>query len=122
MSSPPPQQSSLTQSFSFKFGPYLPLSEESSLSTRGQVLPSLLSTSLARRLSTATKNDPDEHEASRGQAGGGSDDESLRRMSAAQVLHTPQMRSQRLIGNSNPRYKWCVMTTLSGVKDCVRGE
>jgi hypothetical protein len=28
-----------------------------------------------------------------------------RRMSAA-VLNTPQMRSQRLIGNSNPRYKW----------------
>ena len=26
-----------------------------------------------------------------------------RRMS---VLHTPQMRSQRLIGNSNPRYRW----------------
>jgi len=22
------------------------------------------------------------------------------------VLNTPQMRSQRLIGNSNPRYKW----------------
>lgn len=27
-----------------------------------------------------------------------------RRLSA--VLNTPQMRSQRLIGNSNPRYKW----------------
>lgn len=25
---------------------------------------------------------------------------------AAEVLMTPQMRSQRLIGNSNPRYKW----------------
>ncbi|KAJ4353710.1 uncharacterized protein N0V89_005440 [Didymosphaeria variabile] len=24
----------------------------------------------------------------------------------AHALHTPQMRSQRLIGNSNPRYKW----------------
>ncbi|KAF1972237.1 hypothetical protein BU23DRAFT_164487 [Bimuria novae-zelandiae CBS 107.79] len=24
----------------------------------------------------------------------------------AHVLHTPEMRSQRLIGNSNPRYKW----------------
>jgi cation diffusion facilitator family transporter len=30
-----------------------------------------------------------------------------RRMSnAASILNTPQMRSQRLIGNSNPRYKW----------------
>lgn len=30
-----------------------------------------------------------------------------RKMSnAALVLMTPQMRSQRLIGNSNPRYKW----------------
>lgn len=30
-----------------------------------------------------------------------------RRMSmAASILLTPQMRSQRLIGNSNPRYKW----------------
>lgn len=25
---------------------------------------------------------------------------------AAHVLNTPQMRSQRLIGNSNPRYRW----------------
>ena len=30
-----------------------------------------------------------------------------RRLSAgAQVLMTPQMRSMRLIGNSNPRYQW----------------
>ena len=30
-----------------------------------------------------------------------------RRLSAgAQVLLTPQMRSIRLIGNSNPRYQW----------------
>lgn len=32
------------------------------------------------------------------------DDFSERRLSA--VLNGPQMRSQRLIGNSNPRYKW----------------
>lgn len=40
--------------------------------------------------------------------GGGPDKEREdRRMSAAAaVLMTPQMRSQRLIGNSNPRYKW----------------
>lgn len=29
-----------------------------------------------------------------------------RKLSAANVLLTPQMRSQRLIGNSNPRYRW----------------
>lgn len=29
-----------------------------------------------------------------------------RKASAANVLMTPQMRSQRLIGNSNPRYRW----------------
>lgn len=35
------------------------------------------------------------------------DREAERRMSVgALVLNTPQMRSQRLIGNSNPRYKW----------------
>ncbi|KAF2750202.1 cation diffusion facilitator 10 [Sporormia fimetaria CBS 119925] len=33
--------------------------------------------------------------------------DSERRMSnAAEILNTPQMRSQRLIGNSNPRYRW----------------
>ena len=35
------------------------------------------------------------------------DRDSDRRSSiGAHVLNTPQMRSQRLIGNSNPRYKW----------------
>jgi hypothetical protein len=29
-----------------------------------------------------------------------------RASNAASILNTPQMRSQRLIGNSNPRYKW----------------
>ncbi|KAK4569969.1 hypothetical protein LTR86_002939 [Recurvomyces mirabilis] len=34
-------------------------------------------------------------------------DEHDRRMSnAGHILYTPQMRSQRLIGNSNPRYRW----------------
>lgn len=32
--------------------------------------------------------------------------EERRLSNAAAVLMTPQMRSQRLIGNSNPRYKW----------------
>lgn len=32
--------------------------------------------------------------------------EERRLSNAAAVLMTPQMRSQRLIGNSNPRYRW----------------
>ncbi|WPG97318.1 metal tolerance protein 3 [Acrodontium crateriforme] len=32
--------------------------------------------------------------------------EERRSSMAASILHTPQMRSQRLIGNSNPRYRW----------------
>jgi hypothetical protein len=33
-------------------------------------------------------------------------DTERRNSNAASILNTPQMRSQRLIGNSNPRYKW----------------
>lgn len=33
-------------------------------------------------------------------------DTERRASAAASILNTPQMRSQRLIGNSNPRYKW----------------
>jgi len=44
------------------------------------------------------------------QADRGSEDgdhlELRRKSTAAAVLTTPQMRSQRLIGNSNPRYRW----------------
>jgi hypothetical protein len=35
-------------------------------------------------------------------------DSDRRHSVGASVLNTPQMRSQRLIGNSNPRYKWWV--------------
>ena len=39
--------------------------------------------------------------------GGGREDDERRRMSTIPAsLITPQMRSQRLIGNSNPRYRW----------------
>ncbi|CAK3935042.1 Metal tolerance 7 [Lecanosticta acicola] len=37
---------------------------------------------------------------------GGGDDHSRRMSYAAEVLMTPQVRSQRLIGNTNPRYRW----------------
>ena len=43
---------------------------------------------------------------SRNHWGGADQDEERRRMSIPASLITPQMRSQRLIGNSNPRYRW----------------
>ncbi|KAF7906447.1 hypothetical protein EAF00_000726 [Botryotinia globosa] len=50
------------------------------------------------------------------------DDFSERRLSA--VLNGPQMRSQRLIGNSNPRYKWerywKTEEELKGMKKSIR--
>lgn len=96
---------------------FIPLAEESTgLTTRGQHLPALLhnlSGSIPhaqfRRGSTfrwdrlhdeEAQNDTDDH----------SDDEDhrlTRRAShAVETLLAPQMRSQRLIGNSNPRYRW----------------
>ncbi len=38
--------------------------------------------------------------------GGGDDGESRRLSYAASILNTPQVRSQRLIGSTNPRYQW----------------
>ncbi|USW51323.1 Putative cation efflux protein [Septoria linicola] len=37
---------------------------------------------------------------------GGGDNDSRRMSYAASILNTPQVRSQRLIGSTNPRYKW----------------
>lgn len=118
---------------------FLPVSEEASVSTRGQNLPGLIRT---LSFSAGAGNTPrrnasfrflsnwngEEHEAPRRGSSSqrrGSDsstgedgmtferrptllpDEGGRRMSSAAItLLTPQMRSQRLIGNSNPRYKW----------------
>ncbi|KAF2866631.1 hypothetical protein BDV95DRAFT_611682 [Massariosphaeria phaeospora] len=90
---------------------FLPLvGETTSLSTRGQHLPSLLS----RRPSTlrserrgSTSDDEEDLESFRPGLVLNWEREPGRRMSgAAHVLNTPQMRSQRLIGSSNPRYKW----------------
>jgi hypothetical protein len=97
---------------------FLPLSEDSStFSTRGQNLPGLIQTfgtpPIARRASTfrfleghedveAARRLADESNGFEERDGAGD-----RRMSsAALILMTPEMRSQRLIGNSNPRYKW----------------
>ena len=107
---------------SFHFGDmngFLPLNEETAVSTRGQRLPGLLrnrsSQSLqsnvaptTRRLSMTRSHDEEDGNAA-GMIGyrlpGG--DVADRKMSmGAEILMTPQMRSQRLIGNSNPRYRW----------------
>ncbi|KAK1822637.1 hypothetical protein LTR12_002984 [Friedmanniomyces endolithicus] len=110
---------------------FLPLSSDPVLPSRNQGLPGLISsrsqTNIAalrgqrmrRRRSSAGDDDPprgsQESERPRDLEAGrrGTFNENMedwmhdRRMSnAASVLMTPQMRSQRLIGNSNPRYRW----------------
>lgn len=114
---------------------FLPLNEEASISTRGQHLPGILSSrsntniaalrksafrrsssigpdDLPRRRSQESERQHDveaQRKALMAVRGGteDNDDRNDRKMStAASVLNTPQMRSQRLIGNSNPRYKW----------------
>ena len=116
--SPPPRDQS------FRIGAltgFLPLSDEL-VSTRGQKLPKLIqsrsvasfSKYQARRPSSIKIDGHDGHEDgesdadefARQRAGGRSP--ALRRLMSvgAEVLNTPQMRSMRLIGNSNPRYQW----------------
>ena len=109
---------------------FLPLSEEAALSTRGQNLPALIQSlstpprrnsswrflpDLVRAQNEAHKRPGDRER--RFSTDSHSFDERNerrptledRRMSSAIVaLMTPEMRSQRLIGNANPRYKWFV--------------
>lgn len=105
---------------------FLPLNDEVTLSTRGQNLPSLI----RRNRSGASLSTLDKHERRTSASASpqlhksrGSDDLEAgiiiggawttgelmeRRLSSGMpaAMMTPQMRSQRLIGNSNPRYKW----------------
>ncbi|KAJ4302909.1 hypothetical protein N0V90_001800 [Kalmusia sp. IMI 367209] len=92
---------------------FLPLASESNaLSTRSGQLQSLISrrpstlrsSRSERRGSVSSDDDIDYF---RNGLMAAYDSASERRMSiGAHALNTPQMRSQRLIGNSNPRYKW----------------
>jgi hypothetical protein len=102
---------------------FLPLSEDVAFSTHGRNLQGLMRnlSSTPRRTSTYRAHDHNSDEEV-GRLSGelerrrSWDDNSFeerripgedRRLSnAALVLLTPQMRSQRLIGNSNPRYRW----------------
>ncbi|OAL02626.1 cation diffusion facilitator 10 [Phaeosphaeriaceae sp. SRC1lsM3a] len=108
---PSPRSASLPRLTNSKL--FLPLTSDSStaISTRGQHLPSLFT----RRPSTIRSNErrgsltdeEEDIEAFRGNFMMPYDRDTERRSSAAaSILNTPQMRSQRLIGNSNPRYKW----------------
>jgi hypothetical protein len=93
---------------------FLPLTSDSSttISTRGSHLPSLFT----RRPSTLRSNerrgsitDEEEEDLETFKAAlmmPYDRDPERRSSAAASILNTPQMRSQRLIGNSNPRYKW----------------
>lgn len=113
---------------------FLPLADEATISTRGQKLPGLIQSrssanvpglkqrdgGVYRRRSSVDSSVPRpsapgesqrDLEAQRstmpaaaGWGGGETDDR--RQSLAANVLMTPEMRSQRLIGNPNPRYRW----------------
>ena len=111
------------------------MQSEDAVSTRGQILPSLIRDrsisnltdtrgQLPRRKRSAwsleTEGDPDvewgDGEGVEGEEGerpvekererDGSRQEQTRSSSRPRILMTPQMRSMRLIGNSNPRYQW----------------
>ncbi|KAI9661909.1 MAG: hypothetical protein M1821_009149 [Bathelium mastoideum] len=115
--SPTPQRAPTLRSF-------IPFYDETSIAARRQKLPRLLSahsirdqTFPGRRGSSTLFARPgselallnDELDLEHGHSGLGLSSRlrDERRMSiASSVLNTPQMRSQRLIGNSNPRYQW----------------
>lgn len=91
---------------------FLPLSEDAIMSTRGQHLPSLLQQSLSNRSSSQRPASVRSEElyTDRGKESApptpSFSDDRRSSIGGASVLLTPQIRSQRLIGNSNPRYKW----------------
>jgi hypothetical protein len=99
---------------------FLPLNEDAAISTRGQRLPSLIQSRSSNALSTLGRY---RSRVNSWQSSGTGDEEArpaqderrrstfneidARRMSInADILNTPQIRSMRLIGNSNPRYRW----------------
>jgi hypothetical protein len=94
---------------------FLPLSGDvNPIATRGQgILNSLIrthsSTSLHRPSSIVWRATPDDEEPGPRRLSQDGDIEDFRRSDERRlsaVLMGPHMRSQRLIGNSNPRYRW----------------
>lgn len=107
-----PRSSSVPRIASSKL--FLPLQNEgSAISTRGQHLPSLfkrrpstLRSVERERRGSISEDDEDLESCRHGLMMNYESDSERRHSVGASVLNTPQMRSQRLIGNSNPRYKW----------------
>lgn len=104
-----PRSSSLPRITNSKL--FLPLQHEgSAISTRGQHLPSLFqrrpSTVRSGRRGSISEDDEDVESGRQGVMMNYDSDSDRRQSVGASILNTPQMRSQRLIGNSNPRYKW----------------
>jgi cation diffusion facilitator family transporter len=109
---------------------FIPVNEDTPVSTRGQRLPGLIQSRSSASLFTLPKRRPNTTPTRRGSIPsqhsnddeeGGNADESeplrkrrtspmeidSRRMSLGpEILLTPQMRSMRLIGQNNPRYLW----------------
>lgn len=102
----------------------MPLTDTNAISTRGQNLPALMHvhshsslSGLSRRPSTlrsrerrgsqsSNEDDLESYRHGLTMPWGDRDRDEHRASIVASILNTPQMRSQRLIGNSNPRYKW----------------
>ncbi|PPJ51321.1 hypothetical protein CBER1_08607 [Cercospora berteroae] len=61
---------------------------------------------LRKRRDSETSDDMLEIAHSSAAGWGGGDNDSRRMSYAASILNTPQVRSQRLIGSTNPRYRW----------------
>lgn len=108
-----PRSSSLPRIANSKL--FLPLQNEgSAISTRGQHLPSLFNqrrpstvrSSERGRRGSISEDDEDLESGRKGLLMDYDADAERRHSVGASILNTPQMRSQRLIGNSNPRYKW----------------
>ncbi|KAF2756101.1 hypothetical protein EJ05DRAFT_478133 [Pseudovirgaria hyperparasitica] len=93
---------------------YLPLSEDHAISTRGQHLPGLIQSRSSATISSLADRRPSRFHDEDLEAANETDNESVyighgrerRESSGWEALMAPQMRSQRLIGNSNPRYQW----------------
>ena len=90
---------------SFRLGSlssFLPLSDEF-VSTRGQRLAGLLHSSQRPR---SLFRDDESEDVERDAEDRRSSVQRKLSFAAREVLNTPQMRSMRLIGNSNKRYEW----------------
>ena len=99
---------------------FIPLNEEAAISTRGQRLPGLIQSLSSNALYTLSRH---RGRVNSMQSSSTGDEEArppqderrqpllseldARRMGVSpDILNTPQVRSMRLIGNSNPRYRW----------------